>query len=603
MHRFLFAFTALGLVATSGVAAPPVEKVKSAVERGVAYLKNQGGAVGDHGNGKSALTGMALLVGGCTASDPEVSRLANVIRGTCISDDQTYHVALSILFLDKLGDPNDVGLIQLLGVKLLIGQNAAGGWGYQTGAGVFNADAAAWRERLRGKLTPGRLHPEIVKFLQSNRASIAGTGPQGDDNSNTQFAVLALWVAGKNAVPIRDAAGRIEARFLRTQSPNDHGWNYSSGGGAQSSPSMTCAGLLGLAVATGVKLQTETPRTGDPDKDKEDDPFMRPDVGGTDKDGEKKSIPDIRKDVRTRAIERGVAALGRILAAQPASVGGSGGGGFGLANDLYFFWSLERVGVTYEIDKMGAINWYDWGADAVIAAQQQNGSWTGSYGDDVNTSFAILFLTRANFASDLSAKIKGKAISGEIRGGGGASAKFVFKENEESKPKGPNASARAPLRTSTEADLIAIALVEANSADWDKRLKAAKENKGIQFTAALVLAANRLERDKKKQVRDALVQRLYRMTPETLKAMMGGNEPELRRAACLAGAMRDEKVHIPDLIARITDVDDSVVRAARAGLKALTGEDFGPDGGASDEAKQQASVRWRFWFGSEGQRK
>lgn len=599
MLRCGLAGIAVAVLSAPLLAGPPADKVKAAVDRGVTYLKGHTGGTGDHPNGRAALSGMALLAGGCPANDPVVIQLSNQIRGSCIADDATYHVALSILFLDKLGDPNDIGLIQLLGLKLLIGQNAAGGWGYQTGGGVFSADAAGWRNRLRGKPTPGRLHPDLVKFLQSNRAAWGGTGPQGDDNSNTQFAVLALWVAGKHAVPIREAAGRIESRFLRTQSPSDHGWSYGTSGG--SSPSMTCAGLLGLAVATGVRLQADSPLPVDPDKDKEEDPFARPNVGGTDGEGEKKPAPDTRKDVRTRAIERGMAALGRILAAQAAVVSGSGGG-YGGAGDLYFYWSVERVGVAYEVEKVGGVNWYDWGAEAVLAAQQPNGNWGGAYGDDVNTAFAVLFLTRANFATDLSARIKGKAITGELRGGGGASAgKIAFKENEESKPAGP--TALAPVRTGSEADLIAIALVEASAADWDKRLKAAKENKGVQYTAALVLAANRLERDRKKQVRDALAERLFRMTPETLKAMIGANEPELRRAACLAGAMRDEKVLIPDLIARVTDVDDGVVRAARAGLKSLTGEDFGPDTNATDEAKQQAAVRWRFWYGTEGQRK
>src|SRR5204862_63661 len=42
----------------------------------------------------------------------------------------------------------------------------------------------------------------------------------------------------------------IESRFMRTQSPTDHGWAYNGlGGGGSSTPSMTCAGLLGLAVA------------------------------------------------------------------------------------------------------------------------------------------------------------------------------------------------------------------------------------------------------------------------------------------------------------------------------------------------------------------
>jgi hypothetical protein len=598
MRWFIAVCTALALLAAPAFAGPPADQVRAAVDKGVAYLKNNPGSHNDHGNGRQALAGLALLAGGCTPADADVARIAGQIRGTCVGDDATYHVALSLLFLDKLGDPADEGLIQLLGVKLLFGQNAGGGWTYQTGGGVFT-DAGAWRDKVRGRLTPGRLHPELAKVLQSARSGAGGGGQSGDDNSNTQFAVIALWVAGRHAVPIRDAAARIEARFLRTQSPADHGWAYSGGSGA-SSPSMTCAGLLGLAVATGVKLQAEAPKT-DPDKDKEDDPFARPDTGGTGPDGEKKETPDVRKDFRTRAIERGVAALGRILAGQAAAIGG--GGGFGSANDLYFFWSVERVGVAYEIDKMGGVNWYDWGAPALLSAQQPNGSWTGSYGDDVSTSFAILFLTRANLAADLSARIKGKVISGELRAGGPKADKIAFVPNPESGPRPANAPALAPVRSGTEADLIAIALVEAGPADWEKRLKAAKENKGVQYTAALVLAANRLERDKKKQVRDALVERLYRMTPETLRAMSKANEPELRRAACLAGAMRDDKTHIPDLIARITDVDDGVVRAARAGLKSLTGEDFGPDANATDEAKQQAAVRWKFWYSTEGQKK
>src|SRR5262249_39768784 len=69
-----------------------------------------------------------------------------------------------------------------------------------------------------------------------------------DDNSNTQFGVLAVWAARKHGVPVEAALNRIEQRFLATQNPQTGGWPY-GGRGGDGSPSMTCAGLLGLATA------------------------------------------------------------------------------------------------------------------------------------------------------------------------------------------------------------------------------------------------------------------------------------------------------------------------------------------------------------------
>ena len=66
------------------------------------------------------------------------------------------------------------------------------------------------------------------------------------------------------------------------------------------------------------------------------------------------------------------------------------------------------------------------------------------------------------------------------------------------------------------------------------------------------------------------------MTGETLRTMAKDEEPELRRGAVLAMAMKDEKTHIPDLVAALLDEEEVVVRAAKAGLKSVTGQDFGP---------------------------
>jgi hypothetical protein len=83
------------------------------------------------------------------------------------------------------------------------------------------------------------------------------------------------------------------------------------------------------------------------------------------------------------------------------------------------------------------------------------------------------------------------------------------------------------------------------------------------------------------------------MTTATLRGMLRHDDPELRRAVCLAVAMKDDKAFVPDLIDKITDPADLVVRAARAGLKSLTGQDHGPPPNADEAAKKKAQADWR----------
>jgi HEAT repeat protein len=111
-----------------------------------------------------------------------------------------------------------------------------------------------------------------------------------------------------------------------------------------------------------------------------------------------------------------------------------------------------------------------------------------------------------------------------------------------------------------------------------------------------VAAVGRLEGDKRREVRAALAERLTRMNAETLRAMMKSEESELRRGAVLAMAMKDDKGHIPDLINAMMDEEDFVVRAARAGLLSLTGEDFGPRPNATADEKALTLKNWQEWF-------
>lgn len=629
----------LALVALSSglVSAATQREIDAAIQRGTEYLKGQfkngAGPRGDsYGIGPTALVGIALLEAKVPASDPAMQAIAAAVREASYKETKTYQLSLCLLFLDRLEDPADVPRIQMLAVRLLAGQNSQGGWGYECVDGVPQVEEQRLRAGLkvnqlvggsgekptpppkdskdiskdhRKKPSGGKLHPEIEKYaaaLWSRR-----TTDRGDDNSNTQFGVLAVWAARKHGVPVEPALELLEKRFIATQTPQG-GWGYNGtlmSVGFNATPAMTCAGLLGLSVGVARReerrLQAEAARkeaaAAAKNKDpKNDDPFFNPPP----KPDPKKKAADPRRVAHPGdvAIQRGLIWLGAYLG------GGNPrgpGGGFGGAGDrnLYFLWSLERVGVIYGLDKIGGVDWYAAGADYLVRSQGPDGSWAGNYSGEIDTSFAVLFLTKSNVARDLTSKVQKDANNVELRAGTRKapteSRPAVAEPSPSSKPPGPGVN---PLPRPVE-DAIgkqAGELVNAPAAGWAKALEQARDGKGADYTKALVLAIHRLEGDRKKQAREALAERLTRMSAETLRGMIKTDDAELRRGAVLACAMRDDKSHVPDLIDRLADDEDLVVRAARAGLKSLTGQDFGPASDASKADRKVAADKWRAWW-------
>jgi hypothetical protein len=271
---------------------------------------------------------------------------------------------------------------------------------------------------------------------------------------------------------------------------------------------------------------------------------------------------------------------------------------------LYFFWSLERACVIYGMEKLGGVDWYEAGAQTLVATQTQLGTWgengggmSHNYGVVVNTSFALLFLCRANLARDLSGKVQ-KETGTEMRAGGGPGSTDTKPANP-SVPGNPNSAPSYPAipgGPGNESATLASELVRSAEKDWSNVLSKLRDSKGSTYTEALVTAVNRMEGDRLKQGREALAERLTRMTAETLRAMAKSDEAELRRGAFLAMAMKDEKAFIPDLIEAIRDDEEIVVRAAKAGLKSLTGQDFGPATNANVGEKRLARDAWQDWW-------
>lgn len=72
--------------------------------------------------------------------------------------------------------------------------------------------------------------------------------------------------------------------------------------------------------------------------------------------------------------------------------------------NLYFLWSVERVGVLCNLETIGGRDWYRWGVDLLLPTQRLDGSWVGRGSGcfpSADTSFALLFLKRSDLLPDL----------------------------------------------------------------------------------------------------------------------------------------------------------------------------------------------------------
>ena len=98
-----------------------------------------------------------------------------------------------------------------------------------------------------------------------------------------------------------------------------------------------------------------------------------------------------------------------------------------------------------------------------------------------------------------------------------------------------------------------------------------------------------------------LAERMSRMTSATLSDRLRDDDSEMRRAAALAVAMKEDTLHIPRLIELLDDSDMHVSRAAYAALKSLSGKDFGPRSkDASRAERAEAAAAWKSWWKEKG---
>lgn len=513
------------------------EASKPAIERGVEYLKRTQSPAGtwqylSNGDtsspqviGATALAAIALMECGVPANDRQIALAVNVVRQAIASRrlNFNYSICLSLLLFDRLhkgSPPNhaDAGLIRSIADAIARGQSATdGGWGYN--------------------LTGGN-----------------------SDNSNTQFAVVALWVARKYYPKpgglVDQALARAEKRFRGSQRL-DGGWGYDQAGmnigNDGSTGTMTCAGLLGIALSAAAKAQKEAAFGG---------------PGGTRETASVYRALETDEQVK-RAKEYLVNALeGYVTGGRNVHI-------------TYFFWSLERTATLYHWEKkeFNGVDWFATGSRFLMKLQSRDGSWNIDplHGPAVDTSFSLLFLAKSNLLGSLQEATFTNPGDGSLTGG-----IAPLKEKKPQTPLNHEQIARNWLSK------LPTALAKERTEILNELRDAPLGENGVHYTNALLEAISKLDTNiAREMAREALAGRLQRMTAKPLHNYLADEDRELRLAAVRAVKFKNDLDYAGDLISLIEDKDNDVATAALDSLEFISNQKFG-----------KSVSRWTRWLES-----
>ena len=330
------------------------EAVRGAVDGAIAFLRQKQRPNGEwdeypgYKPGTTALCALSLLSAGLDKDDPTVAKALEFLRGFSPKEqNQTYPISLQTMVF-CLADPEtdrariEANVAWLVERQLKTSNEYDGGWSY---VGIDQA---------------------------SERA----------DNSNSQFAVLALYEAEQIGVAVDEAVWkRAENYWLRMQN-DDGSWGYRASTlnpegfpSGYGTGSMTCAGIAALAMTSGVREAARARVEGDD--------FL--------------CCQDFEDEIAVR-ISSGLNWMGKHFSAKtnPGRAAGA---------DTYFFYylyGLERIGRLTANRFVGRSDWYREGADALLRrkgalSQFWNAQKDLAGNNAVSTAFALLFLSKGRW--------------------------------------------------------------------------------------------------------------------------------------------------------------------------------------------------------------
>jgi hypothetical protein len=234
-------------------------------------------------------------------------------------------------------------------------------YGASLGVVALLGQAPTRRREKIAALTEDLVRAQCANGQWTYATGKSGKRPSGD-NSNTQFAVLALAAARAAGVAVPKEAFERCREYLKKSRNADGGWGYAANQRARSYASMTAGCASSFALCG--DLPPGDARLAD--------------------------VAEIRGalDWLGKSFEPGAnAGASAAFGAKKARRG----------DDFYvhyWLWSLERAGATLGAAKLGGRDWYAEGARLLLSSQRDDGAWRGPESEVVATPFALLFFAR-----------------------------------------------------------------------------------------------------------------------------------------------------------------------------------------------------------------
>jgi hypothetical protein len=502
----------LGMVLALVSAAPASEQQEPAVLSGVQYLK--GHTIPRVG--ESAMIALGLMKAEVPHSDPAVQSCMSRIRNRFTTGGSytpempagsgTYEAAASVLALATEDAVENRGLIASITSYLIGHQNGNGSWDYV------------------------------------NRSA--------GDTSISQYAVLGLWESENVGIDVAPSVwDRAASWYISVQSAAGS-WNYHRDDPSHPETcAMTAAGVGSLLICQRQLERYRHVRRGTTT-------LLKPLVS----EGERADYrPSTTNAQFEQAINRGLSWLGTNFAPNNPAISGQ--------SVYYMLYGVERIGALADRQTLGRVDWYAKGRDFIISTQNPDGSWHSNLGAEMNTVWAMLFMTKSTAKTLQRIQIK-RLGAGTLLGG-----RELPKDLSSMTIAGGRVVSR-PMNGAIEGMLAILEDPRAEQAD-----------------AAVA----------------GMVERYYKEGPEALRPyksrfrrMLSDRDPGVRRVAAWALAHTGELNVAPLLIDALAapNEDEEVVGAARLGLQLLSRKVAGPGppSPSTPEERQTAARQWRAWY-------